>query len=798
MKPSKLLTALTIVAFNWVLAAQAQTTELPATGVWNGFLEHENVIECTNLGEDEINVSLVVTNYLGQELGAQIFALPAYASKHLTLNDYQINDSYGTYSIDVPLGRSSANITCISTIYRMRSSDTQPIEYAYALPLLSPLSGESYGVFNSFDPSGKAIPVANFLSIYNPNKIKTFSAEVFVYKQDGTLDEARSFKLDSLAPSERRDFALGHEDGQVVGTYRIVPADETLSYGAFMTRFSQDIYGDFKFAFPLLASKGSCSPGPIPASTMDPAINWGEVSNPTSQAIDARIQIIDRYGEKLYDQVTTIKAFAQHHTYINQYLGDRNVGTFLVSCENPQSSSKLLVQSLFYGSLDATFSEIEWAYASQALGNVSAGTLGIASGINTYFGAANWIKLLENGLVNTSVTLNVVDAAGELQARQAYDIDAGGSVDIGLHELVQEDFIGAGFFTPKTEGSIYPELLRVFLYPSGQIDYIMNIPSTISTLNEITTPLPNESPENNNSDRQAVLNDYEANYLGSGLTTTEVAWTGSNSSCTAGSISDLAQTRTLQRINYFRRLAGLADDITFDQTKNEDSQAAALMMSANYQLSHFPDESWKCYTEQGKDAAGKSNLALGYSTPTYALSGYMEDSGSNNEAVGHRRWILYSKAAEMGSGFTNNGHALWVIGGFKSTATDLPEFIAWPPKGYVPSSLIPDRWSFAIPSANFDSSTITMSDGDGNPLSLDILPIHTGYGDNTIVWEPQGVQANSSEDKTYTVHINNVNIGGSLNDYDYSVTIIEAPVTPSLKKLLKATGHLGAAPRLDG
>ena len=52
----------------------------------------------------------------------------------------------------------------------------------------------------------------------------------------------------------------------------------------------------------------------------------------------------------------------------------------------------------------------------------------------------------------------------------------------------------------------------------------------------------------------------------------------------------------MNRINYFRAMAGVGDDITFDSTYNTKAQAAALMMSANQALSHSPPADWDCFS----------------------------------------------------------------------------------------------------------------------------------------------------------------------------------------------------------
>ncbi|MBM3335948.1 hypothetical protein FJY63_14920, partial [Candidatus Sumerlaeota bacterium] len=116
--------------------------------------------------------------------------------------------------------------------------------------------------------------------------------------------------------------------------------------------------------------------------------------------------------------------------------------------------------------------------------------------------------------------------------------------------------------------------------------------------------------------------------------------------------------------------------------------------------------------------------------------------------------------------------ALWVIGGFGTRPTT-PEWVAWPPQGYVPYQLVYPRWSFARDGGDFANATITMTH-KGNPVSLTKLPVDDGYGDNTVVWEPSGIPTTApSDDLTYAVRVSNVIVSGSPRQYTYNVIIID-------------------------
>ena len=73
------------------------------------------------------------------------------------------------------------------------------------------------------------------------------------------------------------------------------------------------------------------------------------------------------------------------------------------------------------------------------------------------------------------------------------------------------------------------------------------------------------------------------------------------------------------------------------------------MMSANNSFSHTPPDTWTCYTANGAQAAGASNIALGTYGPL-SVDAFMRDSGGGNQIVGHRRWFHYSRAISMGTG----------------------------------------------------------------------------------------------------------------------------------------------------
>lgn len=301
------------------------------------------------------------------------------------------------------------------------------------------------------------------------------------------------------------------------------------------------------------------------------------------------------------------------------------------------------------------------------------------------------------------------------------------------------------------------------------------MPSRLSYLLFVLAAVPGLAQ--NLCDREAAIAAYERDVLGTQTTLAELAWTGDVETCDAGQPSALAVDHALTRVNYFRAMTGLAP-VTVDATFSAKAQQAALMMHAARRLSHAPDSGYACYTAQGREAAGKSNLYLG-SWGAKAVSGYVRDPGDGNQLVGHRRWILYPPLNRIGLGFTDSADAMWVIGGNRARPAT-PEAVAWPPAGYVPNALVYPRWSYSRHDADFSQARVTMKGPAGENVPLLQNRVANGYGDNTLVWEPArgAVNPYPEQDETYVVTVANVLEGGEANTYQYAVTSI-AMTTPT-------------------
>ncbi|MBO9524446.1 MAG: CAP domain-containing protein [Nocardioidaceae bacterium] len=245
---------------------------------------------------------------------------------------------------------------------------------------------------------------------------------------------------------------------------------------------------------------------------------------------------------------------------------------------------------------------------------------------------------------------------------------------------------------------------------------------------------------------------------------------GSIAGCVPGLASLFSNNATLSSLNYVRSLAGLAP-VTFSPTLNYQAQRAALMMDANDRLDHHPTSGWRCYSSTGAAAASKSNLALAWPSlkSGQVIDLYMDDRGSSNTAVGHRRWVLNPFATVMGSGSTDSANALMVIGP-SSAYRPNPRYVSWPTPGYFPNTMEPgSRWSLSagLSRTDFRRARVAVWQ-NGVRLSVHRYRPHSGYAQPTLVWQ---MPATISKTAAFKVVVSNIHRKGSRKAFRYAYTV---------------------------
>ena len=310
-----------------------------------------------------------------------------------------------------------------------------------------------------------------------------------------------------------------------------------------------------------------------------------------------------------------------------------------------------------------------------------------------------------------------------------------------------------------------------FLFVISFLILIASCSNETSEQDDIQQIEPGQEIPIDNVARLEAKNLYLNYYLASQTTGSEIAWTGDEPSCDPGIVPEPTKAKILQRLDYYRKVVGLNNIISENMSKSDKAQLAALIMNANDQLDHDPPSSWKCYTNEGKDGAGNSLLTM--TKNAEAIDSYIRDQGADNGPVGHRRWLLWPRLQEIGIGNTNRSNAIWVLGNSGNPPSDAPEFVSWPPEGYIPNRLVFPRWSFSIAEADFSATTISMLDKDDNNINLQIESLSNSYGDHTIVWIPENINSNITTDTFYTIFLKEVEINGILMNNSTRLTLFD-------------------------
>ena len=482
-------------AFLCIGAAHAQIADYPAVGYFNGFLNQTNILECDNTSAAAVGLNLSLLSSTGAKLGELPIAIPAFGSRHVILSELaSIADRYGSVKLEYISGPSDfeEHLACRTAFYRFTGAGANKVfEFAYVLPIQNPLTGPTGGLYNSINPSGGTTPTLNWLSIVNRGSA-AWSGVLEIYGfNDQLLD---GIEIANLAAGERRDIPLGHTEGQVAGTYRIVPNSNAAPYDAFLVRYGPTLAGGYQFAFPLRSLPGSCSQQVVQTSTMGNGltVNWLELANLGSNDIPVNVVLRNVSGANLHQEQRTLPAHGQSHIYVNPYLDPQatgNVGSARVTCANP--SLPIVLQSAYYGHVPPN-PGIEWSYAVQSgSGRPAAAGEQITAPINTYLGMYNWFKAANSGSTNAPLDYTILNPNGSALASGLQPLAIGGTADIGVHSFTGINTSGTfAASSAIANSSVRGEMLRVLPRADGQIGYVMHIPATVQSAVNLPDPPP--------------------------------------------------------------------------------------------------------------------------------------------------------------------------------------------------------------------------------------------------------------------------------------------------------------------
>lgn len=249
----------------------------------------------------------------------------------------------------------------------------------------------------------------------------------------------------------------------------------------------------------------------------------------------------------------------------------------------------------------------------------------------------------------------------------------------------------------------------------------------------------------------------------------EGTWSGSVEACEPGTISAEGHANALRLYNLYRWLADLPP-VVADPELDRLAQACSLLMEANGNLSHNPPMSWTCWTQDGADGAGGSNISTGSSVRS--VDGYMIDPG-NETTIGHRRWILSNSLGPIGIGSTGDGASC--MHNLRGRGDAQKPWMAWPPPGAFPlqatslgrrTTLDETGWTVQSDDIDLGNASVTVT-SDGMNLPVTVTQLDPNYGSrDAFRFNPDGWETEAG--RTYAI-----SVGGVATPIEYEVSVVD-------------------------
>ncbi len=167
---------------------------------------------------------------------------------------------------------------------------------------------------------------------------------------------------------------------------------------------------------------------------------------------------------------------------------------------------------------------------------------------------------------------------------------------------------------------------------------------------------------------------------------------------TTGKVSQAMLEQALLAANLARSLAGLPADLQLDAGLTDLAQHGAVLLAANNTLTHYPAkpaDMADAFYQKGSESTSSSNISSGRTNLSQnVLNGYMPDTGSNADRVGHRRWILNPGLQKVGFGLAGSYGTMQVFDRSRTEAVDYSS-IAWPAAEF-PQQLFQGNYPWSV------------------------------------------------------------------------------------------------------
>lgn len=263
--------------------------------------------------------------------------------------------------------------------------------------------------------------------------------------------------------------------------------------------------------------------------------------------------------------------------------------------------------------------------------------------------------------------------------------------------------------------------------------------------------------------------------------------------CQPGVLKQSEKDKVLYLVNTIRAIHGLSE-VYYDETGDEESQAATTLCVANGTITHTPTPDMSCYSQIAYDGCASSNLHMsmssgsGLSSSESSIVGWMLDNHSLNaqDRVGHRRAIINPFLTRFAFGRADGKDGNWNVnsmsfkwGGYlDGNMNDMEiDYVAYPYHTYksewVDKSFYLSFSAFSNfnswwdnKNVDYSSATITMTTESGAPVTVsDKRYDDEGWGGTVtcMVWKASNLQ----DEVKYNVEIKNIRVNGQSKNYSY-------------------------------
>ena len=265
--------------------------------------------------------------------------------------------------------------------------------------------------------------------------------------------------------------------------------------------------------------------------------------------------------------------------------------------------------------------------------------------------------------------------------------------------------------------------------------------------------------------------------------------------CQAGRPSEAERQLFINTLNEIRALHHLPK-VRYDQAYEDQMMQASMLLAVNEKTSHYPDRTWRCFSDIGYQGPSTSNLNFiqayqplaSYGADTHLINWLIE---KNSSSIGHRRHILSPFLTKTAYGEVSNteaksvstilGAAMKVVYPYASQtlSTTMPKGViaypyhAYPKKFFAKteplslSILVNPQNAYANNTVDFSQAklTVTRRDNQQSQTISNIQYDNISYGlvANNLQFHFSAMEYNV----IYDVNVQNVLVDGKAEDYTY-------------------------------